>query len=221
MGMPPARLCPYSPKSSIPSGRGWASASLKLARQAHSATSARIVVAVLRPLPSARPGLATRRRAIQHSAGETRDRSRSEARLSKRWEWAVPISCRRPASPFSVDSSCSLDQRKSVWALRSWLPDIQAGPDRLDPPTRRAGRVHHQQAAGSQQQGATFSGAWATRTASSSRSADRDQCAPALARAVPMPIRFMGFESQSTGLSVMSEASTEQTGANGPNANDR
>jgi len=110
MGSRLSRLCPYSPKSSIPSGRGWASASPEAGSAGSLSHQARIVVAVLRPLPSARPGPATRPEAINISAGgKARDRSRSEGNASPSgWEWAVPISCQPCRRPHFCDSSCSL-----------------------------------------------------------------------------------------------------------------
>jgi len=110
MGSRLSRLCPYSPKSSIPSGRGWASASPEAGSAGSLSHQARIVVAVLRPLPSARPGPATRPEAINISAGGKARTGRDRKATPLQADGSGP--CRSAASragvPHFCDSSCSL-----------------------------------------------------------------------------------------------------------------
>jgi len=134
---------------SIPSGRGGPSASPEPGRRL-TQPPAPIVVAVLRPSPSARRP--------PPAGGSTSAPRKAQDRESVRQRsptmgWAVPISSSpSPASPISVTAAALWITRKAcLGALKASSPDNSGGATASNPQRRRRQSIHRAWQGSSQQ----------------------------------------------------------------------
>jgi len=178
---------PILPNLRSPVEGGGPQPALKLARQAHSATrpgsSLPCCVLCLRPGRGLPPG---RRRSTSAPAGKPgTGRDRKATPLQADGSGPCRSAASRAGVPISVTAAALWDQPQSVWGAQKQAPrhSGRARPPRSATPAGR--QVHHQQAGRFPAARRNFQWGSGPPEPLRARSADRDQCAPALARAVP------------------------------------
>jgi len=229
-GQPPVALSLFSPNLRSAQWKGWASAHPELLGRRHSPPGPDRPLPVLLLVPS--PG----RPCPQAGAINSQRRRESQGpveiegnALQAAWEWPCRFSATVPASQpvLSVTSSCSLDQRQSVWALQKAAPRHSGRARPPDPatPIRRAGSHHQQRQAGSPSASATFWGSCHLEPLRASVSKIATHMCTSSAQGCPACRYVMGIlsnnrDSHNDAFSVDEPKPAPSTGANGPKRNE-